>query len=293
MIVNQIRGERPKDIGKACRILNISRSSLHYKSVKNDDTVIKLLHHLSQTVEAEGFWKFYDRLRLEGHKINHKRVYRLYKQLGLRMKRKARKRLPARIKEKLEVPASFTQTWSIDFMSDALSNGRKFRSFNVIDDFNREVLFIETDYSLKSSRVLWVLRHLIARYGKPKKIRMDNGPEFIARIAKLWSQANEIDFKYIQPGKPSQNAYIERFNRTYRGKVLDAYLLDNLDEVREVTVNFINDYNNHRPHDALGGLPPKLYREKMKGEKQTVSDGLRCASATPSLHYAHQKTILK
>jgi len=293
VIVDQIGKERPKDISKACRILNISRSSLKYKSVKDDDTVIHLLQHLSQTVEDEGFWKFYDRLRLQGHKINHKRVYRLYKQLGLRMKRKARKRLPARIKEKLEVPVSFTQTWSIDFMSDALSNGRKFRSFNVIDDFNREVLFIETDYSLKSSRVLWVLRHLIARYGKPKKIRMDNGPEFIARIAKLWSQANEIEFKYIQPGKPSQNAYIERFNRTYRGKVLDAYLLDNLDEVREVTAKFIHDYNNHRPHDALGGLPPKRYREKNKGEKQIVSDGLRSATATPSLHYAHQKTILK
>ncbi len=274
-------------------MLNLSRSSLHYKSVKNDDTVIHLLQHLSQTVEDEGFWKFYDRLRLQGHKINHKRVYRLYKQLGLRMKRKTRKRLPARIKEKLEVPGFFTQTWSIDFMSDALSNCRKFRSFNVIDDFNREVLFIETDYSLKSSRVLWVLRHLIARYGKPKKIRMDNGPEFIARITKLWSQANKIDFKYIQPGKPSQNAYIERFNRTYRGKVLDAYLFDSLDEVREVTVNFVNDYNNHRPHDALGGLPPKLYREKIEEVNKSVSDGLRSASATPSLHYPHQKTILK
>ena len=290
MIVDQIRKERPKDISKACRILNIGRSSLHYRSVKDDSTIILLLQHLSQSVEGEGFWKFYDRLRLHGHKINHKRVYRLYKQLGLRMKRKAKKRLPARIREKLEVPVSFTQTWSIDFISDALSNGRKFRSFNVIDDFNREVLFIETDYSLKSSRVLWVLRHLISRYGKPKKIRMDNGPEFIANIAKLWSQANEIDFKYIQPGKPSQNAYIERFNRTYRGKVLDAYLFDTLDEVREVTVNFVNDYNHDRPHDALGGLPPVLYRIRAADTNQSFSAGLRSASATPSLHYAQQKS---
>ena len=289
MIVDQLHNERPKDISKACRILNISRSTLHYKSIKNDCTVIQLLLHLSKTVEDEGFWKFYDRLRLQGHKINHKRLYRLYKQMGLRIKRKVKKRLPARIQEKLEVPEAFTQTWSIDFMSDVLSNGRKFRSFNVIDDFNREVLFIETDYSLKSSRVLWVLRHLIARYGKPKKIRMDNGPEFIAKIAKLWSQVNEIDFKYIQPGKPSQNAYIERFNRTYRGKVLDRYLFDTLDEVRKVAVNFMNDYNHHRPHDALGGLPPVVYREKTGGTKLSVSAGLRYASATPSLHYAQQK----
>src|SRR5215216_4439894 len=118
---------------------------------------------------------------------------------------------------------------------------------------------------------------------------MDNGPEFIARIAKLWSKANEIDFKYIQPGKPSQNAYIERFNRTYRGKVLDAYLFDTLDEVREVTVDFVNDYNNHRPHDALKGFPPSLYR----ANNQPVSAGLRSASATPSLHYAQQKVILQ
>lgn len=234
---------------------------MHYKSVKNDEALIQLLQHLSATVEAEGYEKFYKRLRLQGYRVNHKRVYRLYKQLGLRIKRKVKKRLPARIQEKLEVPAAFTQTWSIDFMSDALSNGRKFRSFNVIDDYNREVLFIETDYSLKSSRVLWVLRHLIARYGKPKKIRMDNGPEFIAHLAKHWSKANEIEFKYIQPGKPSQNAYIERFNRTYRQKVLDAYLFDSLNEVREITEGFIIDYNNHRPHDALGGLTPVLYRQ--------------------------------
>lgn len=120
---------------------------------------------------------------------------------------------------------------------------------------------------------------------------MDNGPEFIAKIAKLWSQANEIDFKYIQPGKPSQNAYIERFNRTYRGKVLDAYLFDNIDEVREVAIGFMDDYNNHRPHDALGGLPPTQYRQHIDRTNHAPPAGLRSASATPSLHYAQQEDI--
>jgi putative transposase len=291
-MVDDIRQDRPNDISKACRILQISRSTLHYKSVKDDSTLISLLQHYSGTIEDEGFWKYYNRIRLAGHPINHKRVYRVYKQLGLRINRKCKKRLPPRNKEKLEVPEDFTQTWSIDFMSDALSNGRKIRSFNVIDDYNREILFIETDYSIKSSRVLWVLKHLISRYGKPQRIRMDNGPEFIAKIAQLWSQSNDIEFKYIQPGKPAQNAYIERFNRTYRGKVLDAYLFDSIDEVREETENFIRDYNYYRPHDALGGLPPVEYRRRKTANYSENSFGLRCASATPPLHSA-QKNIKK
>lgn len=169
---------RPKDSGKALRVLKLSRSSFHYRSLKEDSTVMMKLEQLTQSHPREGFWKYYYRLRNRGEKINHKRLHRIYKEMKLPLRRKVKKRLPARVKSHLEVPEIFTHTWSIDFMSDVLSNGRKFRSFNVIDDYNREILHIEADYSLKSSRVIWILNHLVNRYGKPEKIRMDNGPEF-------------------------------------------------------------------------------------------------------------------
>lgn len=285
VILQDMQLHRPRDISKACRLLRTSKSSFKYQSIKDDSYLEKKLLQLGSDHPREGFWKSYYRLRNEGDKINHKRLHRVYKRLGLPLRRKAKKRLPQRVKEVLEVPPHFTHTWSIDFMSDALSNGSKFRSFNVIDDFNREVLFIEVDYSLKSSRVIWVLRHLMNRHGKPQKIRMDNGPEFIAKIAREFSQMHEIEFKYIEPGKPTQNAFIERFNRSYRDGVLDSYLFEEIDEVREVTEKWLTDYNQYRPHDALGGLSPMNYRKKMN-EKENPLLGLRYASATPSLHYA-------
>ena len=262
----EIHKLRPKDSGKALRVLKLSRSSFHYRSLRDDSTVMMKLEQLTQSHPREGFWKYYYRLRNRGEKINHKRLHRIYKEMKLPLRRKVKKRLPARVKTPLEVPETFTHTWSIDFMSDVLSNGRKFRSFNVIDDYNREILHIEADYSLKSSRVIWILNHLVNRYGKPEKIRMDNGPEFIANIAEVWSLVNEISFAYIQPGKPTQNAYIERFNKTYRDQILNAYIFETLDEVRSVTEEWVKDYNYERPHDSLGGLSPVMWKNGQQSQ---------------------------
>lgn len=258
-------------------MLHTSRSSLNYVSIKNDEYIQRKLAELAAANPREGFWSCYYRLRNKNEKINHKRLHRVYKEMKLPLRRKIKKRLPSRIKERLEVPNCFTHTWSIDFTSDALSSTRKFRSFNVIDDFNREVLFIETDYSIKSSRVIWVLNHLVNKFGKPTKIRMDNGPEFIAAIAKDWSEVNKIEFKYIQPGKPTQNAYIERFNRTFRNIVLDSHIFDTLDEVREVTAKFIDDYNNERPHKSLGGISPIKYRKLNIFVQEKTKTGMKAA----------------
>ena len=241
----------------------------YYKSQKDDTEVIEVLQDLAFKHPTYGFRKLYAYVRRSGKQWNHKRIYRVYKLLKLNRKRKGKRRLPSRVKQPLVKQEQINQSWSMDFMSDSMVGGRRFRTFNLIDDCTREVLAIEIDTSLSSKRIIRTLERVILDRGKPNIIRTDNGPEFTSKDLELWTRDHEIKIQFIQPGRPMQNGYIERFNRIYRESILDAYLFFELDQVRTLTEEWMDEYNLRRPHESLGNLTPNEW--KMKQLKPELS----------------------
>ena len=240
--------------------LNLSRSVYAYQPRPRDDNrIIEALTSLADKYPRYGFAKMFHMIRRQGHAWNHKRVYRVYCALKLNLRRKGKKRLPTRNPQPLAVPDLAKICWSIDFMSDALYSGQRFRTFNVVDDFNREGLDIEVDTNLPAPRIIRVLERITAWRGYPQRLRMDNGPELVSVAMAEWAEEHDIQLDFIQPGKPTQNSYIERFNRTYREEVLDLYIFSRLSEVREVTDRWLRQYNEERPHESLGNLTPAEY----------------------------------
>jgi len=259
-VVNYLVSEYPINIRQACKSLNLERSSYYYHPKREEDTqLVDSLNALSEKHPSYGFKKMFHSLRNQGHLWNHKKVYRVYKKLGLNLIRKRRRRLALRERQNLEIPSCYNEMWSMDFMSDTLFNSIRFQTLNIIDDYNRESIWIEIGLSIGAMHMTDLLEWIVKERGKPKAIRTDNGPEFTSSVFTNWRHKHRIEIRYIQPGKPVQNAFIERFNRSYRTEVLDARIFNSLIEVREITSDWMEHYNNHRPHESLGNLSPMKY----------------------------------
>ena len=251
--------DRGISIRRACLIFNISVTCYYHKSAASDENkqIADLLVELTQQNKNWGFGLCFLTLRnVLGLPYNHKRVYRIYCELELNLRIKPKRRIKRNKPVPLAVPDKINQSWSMDFMHDALTDGRAFRLFNVIDDYNREALTVEIDFSLPAQRVIRSLNQLIEYRGKPVQIRCDNGPEYISNALKDWALEQDIILSYIEPGNPQQNAYVERYNRTMRYDWLNQELFISLDQVRQQAERWLYHYNNERPNMGNGGFTP-------------------------------------
>ncbi len=207
----------------ACQIVSISRETYRYTSKTNDDELIERLKALADRWRRFGYRRLTILLHREGEKVNHKRVYRLYRQENLKLRRRNRKRTAGQREILMNLPVGPNYRWSIDFVMDSLATGRRFRTFNIVDDFTRESVAIEVDTSISGMRVTGVLDRLAATRGLPEMIVMDNGPEFTSRAMLAWANKHNQKLHYIEPGKPIQNAFVESFNGKFRDECLNEH----------------------------------------------------------------------
>jgi len=257
--IAQMVNQHRLSVVRACQVVRLARAAWYRPPrpmLERDREVVEGLTAVVAENSRWGFWKCYDRLHNQGRPWNHKRVHRVYCSLRLNRARRTKRRVPRRPRVPLLAPPSLNRTWALDFMHDALYDGRPFRVLNVLDHGNREALAIDAGFSLPSRRVLELLDELIALHGAPEALRMDNGPEFIATALAQWAERQGIQLDFIQPGKPAQNAFIERFNQTYRTEVLDANAFSSIHEVRAISEDWRRRYNTERPHESLGSVPP-------------------------------------
>ena len=244
---------------RACGLMEIHRGTCRYRRRQRQDGQLRSrLHELAEARRRFGYRRLQVMLEREGWRVNHKRVYRLYveEKLGLRRKR-GRKR--SSVRQPLPEPTTANQVWSVDFMTDALSSGRRFRTLNIVDDYTREALAIAVDTSLGGVRVARVLEELKAGRGLPLKIRSDNGPEFVSRVLDQWAYENGVGWHFIEPGRPMENGYVESFNGRMRDECLNENWFGDLAEARSTIEAWREDYNQRRPHSALGYQTPEEF----------------------------------
>ena len=250
-------GEYEVSQRRACRTLGLGLSTCRYVSRGVDGgEVRKRLVELAEERPPFGYRRLWLLLRREGHEVNPKRIYRLYRQEGLKLRPKKRKRVSRHPRQKLVEPKQVNDRWSMDFMSDQLAHGRRFRILNVVDDCSREALASDAEYSLPGVGVVDVLEAIAALRGYPKQIVIDNGPEFTGRVLDAWAYDKGVELRFIEPGKPTQNAFVESFNGRFRDECLNQHWFVTLADAQRIIEHWRQDYNTIRPHSSLGNLTP-------------------------------------
>lgn len=246
---------------RACRLLGLASSTHHHtsKRLRSDEPVRERMKGLALERVRWGMPRLFELLRREGFTDNYKRVERIYHQAGLQLARRPKKKLPARVRVPLSLPSEPNKFWSMDFVSETLADGRWFRNLNIVDDCTKECLAIHVNRSIRSSNVVEVLERLAKERGYPEAIRSDNGPEFIALDLDIWAFTHDVKLQFIEPGKPTQNAYIESFNGKFRDECLNANWFENLEETKEVIELWRLDYNSMRPHSSINMKTPNEF----------------------------------
>jgi len=263
---------------RACELMGIARSSYKYVSRKQDQELRTRLKTMAEQKPRYGYRRLWVLLRREGEVVNHKRVYRVYREEGLSLKRKRRRRLIRVAVEVASQISAVNQQWAVDFVHDVLASGRKFRVLSVVDEYSRECLALEVDTSFPSQRVTRVLEMIIAERGKPQSIRMDNGPELTSRHMLAWSVERQIELRHIAPGKPVQNAKVESFHGRLRDECLNVSWFSSLASARKKIEGWQQEYNHERPHSSLGYLTPIEFRSREVAFAAAALKGLRAPS---------------
>ena len=248
---------------RVCRLFGLARSTWQYRSRRPADTELReRLRDLAAKLPRYGYKRLCRRLRKNGETVNHKKIYRLYREEGLMVRKRARKRLVRRA-ERPSPPSKPNERWSMDFTSDQLADGRRFRTFNVVDDCTRECLAIRVERSIPGVQVARVLTQLIEQRARPTTIVCDNGPEFIGRALEIWAEEHAVKLHFIEPGRPVQNCFVESFNGRFRDECLNEHWFTSVPHAQSIIETWRREYNDERPKRALGGLTPAAYARQL------------------------------
>lgn len=273
-------------VRRACAMIGFARTSYSYKATRDpqDEAITKRLKELAEKRRRFGYRRLHVLLKREGYLINHKRVERIYREERLSIRIRRRRKMAAALRTELPKATQPNQVWSMDFVQDCLSNGRRIKALTIVDDYSRKCHNIEVDTSINGARVVRVLNEIASRDGLPETITIDNGPEFIGKALDAWAYERGIKLFFIRPGKPTDNAYIESFNGKFRDECLNENWFMSLDHARSLVAEWRIDYNSVRPHSSLNNLTPDEFLGK---ELEKIPAGIPAGTSQEGSIYSN------